>query len=73
MNIYRVFFKAGITVKAPWTMLLQAITIADQRYDSYRKCDFISALYFPRGCLPSVSQMVGHIAKQTDMVVWSLQ
>ena len=68
------FFKKLETLLKPnGRMLLQAITIADQRYDSYRKSvDFIQRYIFPGGCLPSVSQMVGHIAKQTDMVVWSL-
>lgn len=67
------FKKLELLLKPNGRMLLQAITIADQRYDSYRKSvDFIQRYIFPGGCLPSVSQMVDHIAKQTDMVVWSL-
>ncbi|MGL4446440.1 MAG: class I SAM-dependent methyltransferase, partial [Shewanella sp.] len=50
-----------------------AITIADQRYDSYRKSvDFIQRYIFPGGCLPSVSQMVTHLAERTDLVIWSI-
>ncbi|MCL1067206.1 cyclopropane-fatty-acyl-phospholipid synthase family protein [Shewanella olleyana] len=68
------FFKKLETLLKPsGKMLIQAITIADQRYDSYRKgVDFIQRYIFPGGCLPSVSEMNKHIAKQTDMVVWSV-
>lgn len=60
-------------LKPDGRLLLQAITIADQRYDSYRKsADFIQRYIFPGGCLPCVSQMSQHLAKQTDMVLWSL-
>lgn len=49
-------------------LLIQAITIADQRHAQYvRSVDFIQRYIFPGGCLPSVSQMVGLIAKETDM------
>ncbi len=54
-------------------MLIQAITIADQRYDNYRKSvDFIQRYIFPGGCLPSVSVMTNKLAQKTDMVVTSL-
>ncbi|WP_249553391.1 cyclopropane-fatty-acyl-phospholipid synthase family protein [Shewanella sp. 8A] len=68
------FFKKLETLLKPeGRMLLQAITISDQRYDSYRKSvDFIQRYIFPGGCLPSVHQMVGHLAKRTDMQVWSI-
>ncbi|MGK4473872.1 class I SAM-dependent methyltransferase [Aeromonas molluscorum] len=49
-------------------LLIQAITIADQRHAQYvRSVDFIQRYIFPGGCLPSVSQMAGLIAKETDM------
>lgn len=69
-----VFFKKLASLLKPnGRMLLQAITIADQRYDSYRKSvDFIQRYIFPGGCLPSVSQMVTHLAERTDLVVWSI-
>jgi len=55
-------------------LLLQAITIADQRYDQYRKgVDFIQRYIFPGGCLPSVSEMCRHLKEQTDMTLISLQ
>ena len=55
-------------------LLIQAITIADQRYDSYRKgVDFIQRYIFPGGCLPSVSEMCRHVKEQTDLSVIKLQ
>ncbi|PSJ45785.1 SAM-dependent methyltransferase [Zobellella endophytica] len=54
-------------------MLIQAITIADQRYDQYRKgVDFIQRYIFPGGCLPSVSEMCRHLKEQTDMTLTRL-
>lgn len=54
-------------------MLIQAITISDQRYDSYRKgVDFIQRYIFPGGCLPSVSVMADNVANKTDMVITGL-
>ncbi len=51
-------------------MLIQAITIQDQRYDRYRKSvDFIQRFIFPGGCLPSVSEMCRHLKEQTDMTL----
>lgn len=55
-------------------LLIQAITIADQRYDSYRKgVDFIQRYIFPGGCLPSISEMCRHLKQQTDMRLVHLQ
>ena len=54
-------------------MLIQAITIADQRYDSYRKdVDFIQKYIFPGGCLPSIAIMSKHIADSTNMMIDSI-
>jgi len=54
--------------------LIQAITIADQRYDQYRKgVDFIQAYIFPGGCLPSITRMSEQITQQTDMTISSLK
>ncbi len=55
-------------------LLIQAITMTDQRYDSYRKgVDFIQRYIFPGGCLPSVSEMCRHLKEQTDMTLTRLQ
>ncbi|WP_246814763.1 SAM-dependent methyltransferase [Ferrimonas balearica] len=52
---------------------LQAITIADQRYESYRRgADFIQTYIFPGGFLPSVQAMSGLVAEQTNMVIRDL-
>ncbi|MBR9726584.1 class I SAM-dependent methyltransferase [Shewanella intestini] len=54
-------------------LLIQAITIADQRYDSYRSSvDFIQRYIFPGGCLPSISEMTRHLSQKTDLVPWSI-
>jgi len=51
-------------------MLLQSITIADSRYDKYRKgVDFIQKYIFPGGCLPSIAVMSSAIASKTDLVI----
>jgi cyclopropane-fatty-acyl-phospholipid synthase len=50
--------------------VLQCITIADQRYNSYRRSvDFIRKYIFPGGHLPSISVIHSHIAQQTSMMV----
>jgi len=49
-------------------MLLQSITITDQRYQTAkRSVDFIQRYIFPGGCLPSVSVLADSVARQTDM------
>jgi len=54
-------------------LLIQAITISDQRYHQYRKSvDFIQRYIFPGGCLPSVSVMANNIATKSDMVITEL-
>ncbi|PKG38480.1 SAM-dependent methyltransferase [Psychromonas sp. Urea-02u-13] len=54
-------------------MLIQAITIADQRYDEYRKgVDFIQRYIFPGGCLPSINIMADNVTNKTDMVITGL-
>ena len=55
-------------------MLLQAITIADQRYDQYKtSVDFIKRYIFPGGCLTSVTDMTRSMTKNTDMRVIHLE
>lgn len=52
---------------------LQSITIADQRMESYSSTpDFIQTHIFPGGFLPSVSLLTDTIARQTSMVVRSM-
>jgi cyclopropane-fatty-acyl-phospholipid synthase len=57
-------------LKPDGKMLIQAITIADGRYEKYRKSvDFIQKYIFPGGCLPSLKIMSTHLAERTDMVI----
>jgi cyclopropane-fatty-acyl-phospholipid synthase len=45
------------------TAVLQAITIAEERFDKYRSCaDFIQRYVFPGGMLPSMTEMRRQIA-----------
>jgi len=55
-------------------MLLQAITIADQRYDAALKSvDFIQRYIFPGGFLPSVNAMLRSVTRSTDMRIYHLE
>ncbi len=54
--------------------MIQAICIADQRYDQYRReVDFIQRYIFPGGCLPSVSTLCQQLKEQTSMTLTRLQ
>lgn len=49
-------------------MLLQAITIREQRYEQARRSvDFIQRYIFPGGALPSVTRMLDIVSSDTDM------
>ena len=49
-------------------MLIQAITIRDQRYkQAQRSVDFIQRHIFPGGALPSMQRMLEVVGKDTDM------
>lgn len=68
------FKKCDRLLKPNGAMLLQAITIADQRYDYYRKSvDFIQKYIFPGGALPSISRMANEVSKVTQMTVKHLE
>lgn len=67
------FTKCNDLLKPTGAMLIQAITIACQRYQHYLKqSDFIQQYIFPGGCLPSVGEMSKQIVNSTDMVVHEL-
>lgn len=64
------FHKCGALLKPDGKMLLQAITIADQKYKQYvNNVDFIQRYIFPGGCVPSNNRMVQLITDKTDMVI----
>ena len=70
-----VFFrKCAEMLKPEGLMLLQAITIADQRYERARRSvDFIQRHIFPGGCLTSITAMLGMLTRETDLRVTSLE
>ncbi|MBD1584053.1 SAM-dependent methyltransferase [Pseudoalteromonas sp. S16_S37] len=67
------FKKCDSLLKEDGAMLIQAITIACQRYQHYLKqSDFIQQYIFPGGCLPSITELNTQICSNTSMVVHSI-
>ena len=68
------FQKCGDLLKRNGIMLLQAITITDQKFKQYSQTvDFIQRHIFPGGCLLSNNRMLELISGKTDMVVRNLE
>ena len=68
------FHRCSDLLKEDGMMLLQSITIADQRYHAASKeVDFIQRYIFPGGCLPSVSIIAQNITDHTDMRFYHLE
>jgi cyclopropane-fatty-acyl-phospholipid synthase len=68
------FRKCSELLKPDGMMLLQSITISDQRYPVAKKSiDFIQRYIFPGGCLPSVAALGDAIARKTDMRIFHLE
>ncbi|KPK22383.1 MAG: cyclopropane-fatty-acyl-phospholipid synthase [Nitrospira bacterium SG8_3] len=68
------FGKCSELLKPEGMMLLQAITIADQRYETAkRSVDFIKRYIFPGSCIPSVTAMNESITRATDMRLFHLE
>jgi cyclopropane-fatty-acyl-phospholipid synthase len=68
------FMKCAELLKPNGMMLLQSITIADQRYPVAKKSiDFINRYIFPGGCLPSVAALGDAVARNTDMRILHLE
>lgn len=72
---YATFFqKCGQLLAEDGRMLLQAIVIADERYQQHiRTVDFISQYIFPGGSLPAVSILALTAAETAGMRVLNLQ
>ena len=67
------FSKCNSLLKPDGMMLLQAITISDQYYQSALKdVDYIKKFIFPGGFLPSVSAMCASVAKVSDMKMFHM-
>jgi len=62
------FRKCCSLLKPDGQLLLQAITIADQQYERYKRgIDFIRRYIFPGGCLTSLTDMAKVMTLQTDL------
>lgn len=68
-QFYDTFFRTCQRLLKPdGLMLLQAITIVDQRYPTHLKSvDFICKYIFPGGSLPCISRLVGSAAGSAEM------
>jgi cyclopropane-fatty-acyl-phospholipid synthase len=67
------FKKCNSLLKPQGKILLQAITIADQRLKHYlTNVDFIQRYIFPGGFLPSVTLLTERLTKNTSMVTESV-
>lgn len=68
------FRKCCELLKPDGQMLLQAITISDQRYEAYKSdVDFIRRYVFPGGCLTSVTDMLATMTRHTDLQLMHLE
>ncbi|RYY75143.1 MAG: class I SAM-dependent methyltransferase [Gammaproteobacteria bacterium] len=68
------FSKCSHLLKPNGLMLIQAITIQDQRFEyAHKNTDFIQQYIFPGGCLPSNTIVAQHIFKDTDMQIVGLE
>ncbi|KGE03143.1 SAM-dependent methyltransferase [Pseudohaliea rubra] len=74
-DFYQSYFQCcSKLLKADGKMVIQAITIPDQRYDRARRSvDYIKRYIFPGGCLPSLGVIARHIAEDTDMQLVNLR
>ncbi|MEM1110740.1 MAG: cyclopropane-fatty-acyl-phospholipid synthase family protein [Pseudomonadota bacterium] len=62
------FQRCSQLLKPDGKMVIQAITMADQRYEQARdSVDFIKHFIFPGGCLPSLEVIAQNLSRHTDM------
>ena len=67
------FEQCNARLKEGGKLLIQSITIADQRFEHYKNnVDFIQRYIFPGGFLPSVNVLSQQMTKSTDMVIEGL-
>ncbi|MFT4822566.1 MAG: cyclopropane-fatty-acyl-phospholipid synthase [Halioglobus sp.] len=74
-EFYKNYFEVcSSLLKEDGIMVIQAITVADQRYAQAKdSVDFIQRYIFPGGCLPSVAVIAGHVSEDTDMQIVHLR
>jgi len=67
------FQQCNDRLKEGGKLLIQSITIADQRFEHYKtNVDFIQRYIFPGGFLPSVNVLSAQIAQNTELVIEGL-
>jgi cyclopropane-fatty-acyl-phospholipid synthase len=68
------FSKCSELLKPDGKMLIQAITVADQRYEQAKNSiDFIKRYIFPGGCLPSITKIGQVLTRHTDLQLVRLE
>ncbi|MEO5626841.1 MAG: cyclopropane-fatty-acyl-phospholipid synthase family protein, partial [Dokdonella sp.] len=68
------FSKVGHLIKPDGAALIQAITIEDHRYaQALRAVDFIKRHVFPGTFIPSISAMLGSVARSGDLKLFNLE
>jgi cyclopropane-fatty-acyl-phospholipid synthase len=68
------FARCAALLKPEGAMLLQSITIADQRYERARRSvDFIQRYIFPGSCIPSVAALTASLARASDLRVFDME
>jgi cyclopropane-fatty-acyl-phospholipid synthase len=72
---YEAFFKTAASLLAPeGLMAIQAITVADQRFEAARRAvDFIKHHVFPGSCIPSVGALLDASAGASDLRMTDLE
>jgi cyclopropane-fatty-acyl-phospholipid synthase len=72
---YDTFFnKCSSLLKPDGIMLIQAITIADQRYEQARRSvDFIQRYIFPGSCIPSNTAILSSTTRASDLRLFHLE
>lgn len=74
-QFYDAYFRqCSALLKPDGLMLLQAITIADQQYETAKNSvDFIQRYIFPGSCIPSVTALLDSITRSSDMRLFDLE
>ena len=74
-QFYDIYFKKCASLLKPnGIALIQAITIADQRFESAKNSvDFIQRYIFPGSNIPSITAMLTSITKVSDLKIYDLE
>jgi cyclopropane-fatty-acyl-phospholipid synthase len=72
---YDTYFSACAKLLKPeGMMLLQGITITDQRYEAAKNSvDFIQRYIFPGSCIPSVTALIESLTRASDLRLFNLE